>query len=65
MRATSLDWTIVRPPRLTNRPNDKYRLARNAPPNKGSVASFRSVAAFMLDAAEQKSYVRELVGLAH
>lgn len=64
VRATSLEWTIVRPPRLTNSPNDKYRLARNALPTKGSVASFRSVATFMLDAAEHKSYVRELVGLA-
>ena len=64
VRATPLDWTIVRPPRLTNGSNDRYRLAQNALPSRGSVASFRSLATFMVDAAEQKSYVRELVGLA-
>lgn len=64
VRATQLDWTIVRPPRLTNGSDCKYRLTRDALPSKGYVASFRGVAAFMIDAAEQKSHIRELVGLA-
>jgi putative NADH-flavin reductase len=64
VRATSLAWTIVRPPRLTNDPDDKYRLTRNALPSKGHVASFKAVATFMIDAAEQQSHIRELVGLA-
>jgi hypothetical protein len=31
---------------------------------KGSVASFRAAAAFMIDTIEQQTHVRELVGLA-
>jgi putative NADH-flavin reductase len=64
VRASSLDWTIVRPPRLTNNSDGNYRLAQDALPKKGSVASFRAVATFMVDTAEQKSHIRELVGLA-
>jgi putative NADH-flavin reductase len=64
VRATPFDWTIVRPPRLTNGTDATYRLTRDALPSKGYVASFRAVATFMVDAAEQKSNIRELVGLA-
>ena len=64
MRATPLDWTIVRPPRLTNGSDAKHRIATGALPAKGSVASFRAVAAFMVDAIEQQTHIRELVGLA-
>jgi putative NADH-flavin reductase len=64
VQATTLDWTIVRPPRLTNGHDVRYRLTQNALPSKGNVASFRAVAAFMVDAAEQNSHIRELVGLA-
>lgn len=64
VRATPFEWTIVRPPRLTNSPDSRYRLTRDALPNKGYVASFRAVATFMVDAAEQRNYIRELVGLA-
>jgi putative NADH-flavin reductase len=64
LRASNLDWTVVRPPRLTNGSNQRYRIAKNALPLNGSSASFRAVAAFMLDAAEQRSHVREIVGLA-
>jgi putative NADH-flavin reductase len=61
--ATPFDWTIVRPPRLTNGSGSSYRVAPNALPHKGNVATFRSVAAFMIDAVEQRSHIRELVGL--
>jgi putative NADH-flavin reductase len=64
VRSTPFDWTIVRPPRLTNNPDTNFRVVRNALPTKGSVASFRAVAAFMVDAVEQRAHVRELVGLA-
>lgn len=64
VRSTPFDWTIVRPPRLTNSPDVKFRVVRDALPRNGSVASFRAVAAFMVDAAEQRSHIRELVGLA-
>lgn len=64
VRSTPFDWTIVRPPRLTNSPDVKFRVLRDALPRNGSVASFRSVATFMVDTVEQKSHLRELVGLA-
>jgi putative NADH-flavin reductase len=64
VRATPLDWTIVRPPRLTDRPEDTYRSRRDALPVDGFSMSFRGVAAFMLDAAEQHTHVHEIVGLA-
>jgi len=64
VRATSLDWTIARPPRLTSGSDPAYRSARNALPARGFSMSFRAVAAFMLDAVEQHSFVHEVVGLA-
>ncbi len=64
VRAASLDWTIARPPRLTNGSGEAYRSVRNALPAGGSSMSFRAVAAFMLDAVEQHTHVHEIVGLA-
>ena len=64
VRSSSLDWTIARPPRLYNGADEKYRAGRDALPTGGNAMSFRAVAAFLLDAAEQGSYVREIVGLA-
>lgn len=64
VRSTPFDWTIVRPPRLTDGSDANFRIARDTLPRKGTVASFRAVAAFMVDAAEHNSHIRELVGLA-
>lgn len=64
VRATTFDWTIVRPPRLTNGNNSTYRTMRDALPHNGNVATFRSVATFMTDTVEQRTHIRELVGLA-
>ena len=64
VRATSLDWTIARPPRLINRFDESYRTRRDALPANGFSMSFRAVAAFMLDTVEHRTYVREIVGLA-
>jgi putative NADH-flavin reductase len=61
---SGLDWTIVRPPRLTNGTDERYRVLENALPKNGFSVSFRAVAAFMLDSAEHRSHVQELVGLA-
>jgi uncharacterized protein YbjT (DUF2867 family) len=60
VRATSLDWTIVRPPRLVNSWDESDRAQRDALPEKGFSMSFRAVAAFMLDAGEHHTHVREL-----
>jgi putative NADH-flavin reductase len=64
VRATSLDWTIARPPRLVDRTDEAYRSREDALPPGGLSMSFRAVAAFMLDAVEGHAHVREIVGLA-
>jgi len=64
VRATSLDWTIARPPRLVEKPAASYRSRLDALPAGGFTMSFRALAAFMIDAAEHGSHVRETVGLA-
>jgi putative NADH-flavin reductase len=64
VRGTSLDWTIARPPRLTNGSDAGYRAVHDALPAKGFSMSFRGVAAFMLDVVEQHTYLRQIVGLA-
>ena len=64
VRATPLEWTIARPPRLIDRSDEGYRSRRDALPAGGFSMSFRALAAFMLDAVEQGTHVREIVGLA-
>jgi putative NADH-flavin reductase len=64
VRDTALEWTIARPPRLTKASDAAYRALHNALPEKGFSMSFRAVGAFMIDAAEQHTFVREVVGLA-
>jgi hypothetical protein len=64
VRATPLDWTIARPPRLTNGSDESYRAQHDALPENAFSMSFRAVAAFMLDALEHHTHVREVVGLA-
>ncbi len=64
IRATSLDWTIARPPRLTQARDEAYRSAVDGLPEDGWSMSFRAVAAFLLDAAEERAHIRETVGIA-
>ena len=64
VQASGLAWTIVRPPRLTKSPDASFRAARNALPAGSRAMSFRSLAAFMLDAVEHRSHVNDVVGLA-
>ena len=64
VRATSLDWTIARPPRLVDGPDEAYRSTRDALPVGGFSMSFRAAAAFMLDAVEHGTHLHEVVGLA-
>jgi len=63
LRRSPLEWTIARPPRLTNTSEERYRASRDSLPGGAFSMSFRAVAAFMLDAAEQHSHVHEIVGL--
>ncbi len=64
VQATSLDWTIARPPRLTDGSGESYRTKRDALPSNGFSMSFRAVAAFMLDATEHRTHIHEVIGLA-
>jgi putative NADH-flavin reductase len=64
LRATPLEWTIARPPRLTTSDESSFRSARDALPRNGHSMSYRALGGFMLEVAEQHSHVREIVGLA-
>jgi putative NADH-flavin reductase len=64
VRSSGLAWTIARPPRLTKSADVSFRAQRDMLPAGGRAMSFRSVAAFMLDAVEHRSHVAEIVGLA-
>ena len=59
-----LDWTIARPPRLTHGQYATYRSREGAAPRRGFSLSRKAVAAFMLDAIEQKKHFQKIVGIA-
>ena len=63
VQGDGLAWTIARPPRLTRTPETSFRAMRDALPPGSRAMSFRSVAAFMLDAVERRAHVNEVVGL--
>ena len=64
VRASGLDWTIARPPRLTQEDYITYRTRENAAPRMGFSVSRKAVAAFMLGAIEQKKHFQQIVGIA-
>jgi putative NADH-flavin reductase len=61
---SGLDWTIARPPRLTQEQYATYRSREGAAPSSGFSISRKAVAAFMLDAIEQKKHFQKIVGIA-
>jgi hypothetical protein len=61
---SGLDWTIARPPRLTQEQYAMYRSREGAAPRRGFSISRKAVAAFMLDAIEQKKHFQKIVGIA-
>ena len=58
-----LEWTIVRPPRLTNGPLTKTYSAADGRLPKGMTVSRACVADFMIKEAERPAHVRQIVGL--
>jgi putative NADH-flavin reductase len=64
VQANGLDWTIARPPRLTQGDSSTYRSREGAAPRMGFTLARKAVAAFMLDAIEQKEHLRKIVGIA-
>ena len=63
--ASNLDWTIVRPPRLTNGPlTARYQIADNCFPSGKRTLSRADVAHFLLDELHQRAHLRQIVGQA-
>jgi putative NADH-flavin reductase len=60
-----LDWTIVRPPELVDKPySGKYRLLEGRLPRFGFKISRADVAEFMIKAAENHSSIGKIFGIA-
>ncbi len=64
VQASGLDWTIARPPRLTQEDYITHRTRENAAPRMGLSVSRKAVAAFMLEAIEQKKHFQQIMGIA-
>ena len=63
--ASNLDWTIVRPPRLTNAPpTGRYQVADNRFPPGKQTLSRADVAHFLLDELTRGAHLRRIVGQA-
>ena len=69
VKASPLDWIIVRPPRLTNGPRTQHYGVANdhLPPGAGSAATISraDVAHFMLNEIAQPAHMRRVVGIAY
>jgi putative NADH-flavin reductase len=60
-----LDWTIVRPPRLTNGSlTQKYRVMEDRLPEGRMTVSRADVADFMLHEVEKPAHRQQIVGVA-
>jgi len=68
VKASDLDWTIARPPRLTNGPlTGRYGVADDRlPEGSGGMAilSRADLAHFLLEELEHPAHVRQIVGIA-
>lgn len=65
VRESSLEWTIVRPPQLTDKPRaKKYRVRVGHLPLLGLTCSRANVADFMVRAMEDDAYSHDVVGVA-
>jgi putative NADH-flavin reductase len=62
---TDLDWTMVRPPELTDKPyTGKYRMQVGHLPRFGLKVSRADVADLMIKLAENRASIRKVVGIA-
>ena len=64
VQTSGLNWTIARPPRLTQEQYSTYRSREGAAPKMGFTLARKAVAAFMLDAIEQRKHFHKIVGIA-
>jgi putative NADH-flavin reductase len=61
---SNLDWTMVRPPELTDKPDTgKYRVLEGHLPRFGFKISRADVADFMIKAAEDRSSIGKVIGV--
>jgi putative NADH-flavin reductase len=66
MMQSGLDWTIVRPPQLTDKPvTAKYRVRTGHLPRFGFNISRANVAHFFLKTAEDPASIRKIVGVSN
>jgi putative NADH-flavin reductase len=66
LRGSGLDWTVVRPPRLTNRPlTARYRTAVGQNVRGGWLVSRADVAHFMLAALDRPETIGQVIGIAN
>jgi putative NADH-flavin reductase len=66
LRESELDWTVFRPPRLTNGPlTGRYRTAFGQNLRRGALISRRDVAHAMLAAVDQSATIRQAIGIAY
>jgi putative NADH-flavin reductase len=64
LQASPLDWTIVRPPRLTDKPRSgKYRFREGHLPTLALSISRADVADFMVRSLENGAYIGKIVGV--
>lgn len=64
--ASGLDWTIARPPRLTNGPRTGHYAVQSGHLPGGSAfatISRADVAEFLLSAIQHNTHIREIVGI--
>ncbi len=66
IQKSGLDWTIVRPPQLTNKPRSgKYRVREGHLPRFGFKISRADVADYMIGIAENRGSVGKIVGVSN
>jgi putative NADH-flavin reductase len=65
IRRSGLDWTVVRPPRLSDKPaSGKYRVGYEQNLRRGMTISRADVAQLMLKVLEQPSSFKRIMGVA-
>jgi len=66
VQKSGLDWTLVRPPRLTDKlRRDRYRVVEGHLPGFGFTISRADVAAFLIKAAEDRTFIQKVVGISN
>lgn len=66
VRDSGLDWTVVRPPRLTDKPlTGTYRIAYGQNLRRGLAVSRADVAHLMLAVLRQPEAIKQVVGIAN